>query len=72
MEREQKMPKVWPRGERDNPEQYPTENESLFDMWESERNVDPIPVEDVKMEQREERDKDGTKNESSSEEKYPE
>ncbi|TJY40764.1 hypothetical protein E5161_16595 [Cohnella pontilimi] len=67
---EPKKPKIWPTGSRDNPEQYPTENQSLFDMYESERNVDPIPVEDVKMEQHEEQDKDATKHRSSSEEKY--
>lgn len=54
----------------DNPEQYPTENESLFDKFESELNVDPIPMEDLKEEQREEKAKHDTKNTSSSEKKY--
>jgi hypothetical protein len=67
---EPRKPKVWPTGIRDNPEQYPTENESLFDMYESELNVDPIPVEDVKLEQQEERHKEESKHRSSSEEKF--
>jgi hypothetical protein len=54
----------------DNPEQYKTDKESLFDKFESERNVDPIPMEDLKQEKREEKDKYGTKDSSSSEEKY--
>jgi hypothetical protein len=67
---EPRKPEVWPKGDRDHPEQYPTEKESLFDMWESEQNVDPIPMEDLKLEQREEKRKGETKHESSSEEKY--
>lgn len=58
------------KGKMDNPEQYDTDKESLFDKFESERNVDPIPMEDLKQEKREEKDKHGTKNTSSSEEKY--
>ncbi len=54
----------------DNPEQYKTDKESLLDKFESEQNVDPIPMEDLKQEKREEKDKKGTKNSSSSEEKY--
>ncbi|AYV73564.1 hypothetical protein M1D49_03920 [Bacillus sp. PK3-056] len=54
----------------DNPEQYPTENESLFDKFEIEQTVDPIPMEDLKEEQREEKAKHATKNTSSSEKKY--
>jgi len=54
----------------DHPEQYPTENESLFDMDESEQHVDPIPVEDLNLEQQEEKDKEGTKHRSSSDKKY--
>ncbi|MBB6633233.1 hypothetical protein [Cohnella thailandensis] len=58
------------RPERDHPEQYPTEKESLFDKFLSERNVDPIPVEDLNMEVKEEKDKTATKNHSSSENKH--
>ena len=55
---------------RDHAEQYPTEQESLFDRFEIEQTVDAIPVEDLKMERQEERDKDTTKHTSSSEKKY--
>ncbi|MGN8845318.1 hypothetical protein ACTNDN_21185 [Niallia sp. HCP3S3_B10] len=54
----------------DNPEQYPTENESLFDKFEIEQTVDPIPMEDLKEELQEEKAKHDTKNTSSSEKKY--
>ncbi|KLV22052.1 hypothetical protein ABW02_22085 [Niallia circulans] len=54
----------------ENPEQYPTENESLFDKFEIEQTVDSIPMEDLKEEQREEKAKHDTKNTSSSEKKY--
>lgn len=55
---------------RDHPEQYPTENPSLFDLHESERHVDPIPVEDLTLKVQEERDKEGTKQTSSSARKF--
>lgn len=55
---------------RDHPEQYPTDRESLFDRFESEQNVDSLPVEDLTLEQQEERDKDQTKHRSSSDAKY--
>lgn len=58
------------RDRRDHPEQYPTENPSLFELHESEQNVDPIPVEDLTLEQQEEQDKEGTKHRSSSDKKY--
>lgn len=54
----------------DHPEQYKTNNKTLFDRFESEQNVDPIPMEDLKMELREEKQKHKTKDQSSSEEKY--
>ncbi|MFF2019205.1 hypothetical protein [Paenibacillus sp. NPDC058177] len=55
----------------DNPEQYPTDQESLFEMFESEATVDAIPMEDLNLERHEEKeDKDNTKHRSSSEEKY--
>lgn len=54
-------------GHADHPEQYLTERESLFDRFESERHVDPIPMEDLNMEKQEEKKRDGTsKNRSSS------
>nr|WP_203232099.1 hypothetical protein [Paenibacillus pinistramenti] len=54
----------------DQPEQYATETESLFDKFESEQNVDPIPVEDLNEEKKEEQDKESTKHHSSSAKKY--
>lgn len=58
-------------GNRDHPEQYPTDQESLFDRFESEQNVDPIPMEDLNLEKQEEKKKDGTsKHRSSSNHKY--
>lgn len=58
------------RKETDHPEQYKTKEDTLFDRFESEQNVDPIPMEDLKMELREEKQKHKTKNNSSSEEKF--
>ncbi|WP_227936754.1 hypothetical protein [Alkalihalobacillus deserti] len=55
---------------RNHPEQYPTEKESLFDQFESEQHVDPIPMEDLKQELRDQKNKHKTKNDSSSERKY--
>lgn len=55
---------------RDHPEQYPTENKSLFDLHESEQHVDPIPMEDLKLEKQEEQNKEETKHRSSSDKKY--
>ncbi|ANU27353.1 hypothetical protein [Planococcus versutus] len=56
----------------DNPEQYKTDKKTLTEMHEEELTVDAIPMEDLKQEKREEGDKRGTKNSSSSEEKFPE
>lgn len=58
------------QGNRDNPDAIPTENESLFDKFPSQRTVDPIPVEDLTIEQQDEKDKTGTKRDSSSKRKY--
>ncbi|SIP93167.1 hypothetical protein SAMN05880570_0012 [Paenibacillus sp. RU4T] len=55
---------------RDNPEQLPTEKESLMDGDPSQMNVDSIPVEDQTIEQQDEKDKTKTKNDSSSARKY--
>ncbi|RQW10982.1 hypothetical protein EH198_14485 [Paenibacillus rhizophilus] len=55
---------------RDHPEQYPTDNPSLFDLHEDELHSDPIPVEDLKLEKQEEPDKEATKHRSSSDKKY--
>ncbi|MCA0757118.1 hypothetical protein KP806_18810 [Paenibacillus sp. N4] len=58
------------KGKRDHPEQYPTEKESLFDMYKSQQTVDPIPVEDLKLQVEDEKNKEETKHRSSSENKY--
>jgi hypothetical protein len=58
------------KGDRDHPEQYPTDKESIFDLFKSEQNVDAIPMEDLKMEHQEEKQKSKTKNNSSSTQKY--
>ncbi|MFD2613362.1 hypothetical protein [Paenibacillus gansuensis] len=58
------------QGKRDNPEQLPSDKPSLHDLFQSEQHVDPIPLEDLKLEQEEEKDKEGTKHRSSSERKY--
>ncbi|MFC0272909.1 hypothetical protein ACFFIX_15885 [Metabacillus herbersteinensis] len=55
---------------RDHPEQYPTDKVSLFDRFEDEQNVDPIPMEDLKIEKRDEKKNHKTKDDSSSERKY--
>ncbi|WP_309252358.1 hypothetical protein [Paenibacillus spongiae] len=40
--------RVDPKNNRDHPEQYPTDEPSLFDVWESQKNVNPVPMEDLK------------------------
>ena len=54
----------------DHPEQYETTEESLFDQFESERTVDPIPMEDLNEEKQDEKHKRDSKNTSSSSKKY--
>ncbi|MFK2826083.1 hypothetical protein QYG89_10450 [Bacillus sp. B190/17] len=60
------------RGKMDNPDQMKTDKESLYDQFQSEQTVDSIPLEDLKLEQKEEKNKHATKSSSSSEEKFPE
>lgn len=55
----------------DNPENLRTDKESIYDMHEDMQTVDSIPLEDLKMEEREEKVRRDTKNNSSSAEKYP-
>lgn len=55
----------------DNPEQFKTDKKSISEMHEEELNVDSIPMEDLKQEQRGEKNPRDTKDNSSSEEKYP-
>lgn len=54
----------------DHAEQYESENPSLFDRFESEQHVDPIPMEDLNEEKKEEKNKEETKHTSSTEKKY--
>ena len=54
----------------ENPDMLNSENESLFDMHEDMQTVDAIPVEELNDKVKDERDKDNTKNTSSSERKY--
>ncbi|MEK3723656.1 hypothetical protein [Paenibacillus sp. FSL H8-0034] len=56
---------------RDNPEGSPTEKASLLDLYESEQTVDPIPTEELKIQHEDEKNKETTKNTSSSEKRYP-
>ncbi|MEK0317029.1 hypothetical protein [Cohnella sp. 56] len=63
-------PGAGPQSRRDHPEQYPTDEQSLFDSFLSERHVDPIPVEDLSIQNRDEADKSDSKDDSSSERKY--
>jgi len=55
----------------DNPENMKTDKESIYDMHEDMKFVDAIPIEDVKMEEKEEENRHDTKSNSSSAEKYP-
>ncbi|MCT4782407.1 MULTISPECIES: hypothetical protein [Exiguobacterium] len=53
----------------DNPDALDTEKESIYDQ-EGMETVDPIPVEDLNQEMKEEKEKRKTKNDSSSEKRY--
>jgi len=55
----------------DNPENMKTDKESIYDMHEDMKTVDTVPLEDAKMEWREEKNHHDTKSNSSSEEKFP-
>ncbi|MFJ5769297.1 hypothetical protein [Psychrobacillus sp. NPDC093180] len=55
----------------DNPDLVNTEKESIFDRDEQMKNVDPIPVEELNEQVKDEKDKDNTKSTSSSEKRYP-
>ncbi|MDT0122498.1 hypothetical protein Q9R46_07600 [Paenibacillus sp. RRE4] len=54
----------------DHLEQHKTEHESMLDQFEQEQTVDPIPMQDLNMKAQEEKNKDQTKSNSSTEEKY--
>lgn len=57
--------------ELDNPDVVKTDNESLFDMHEDMKTVDPIPVEELNESVKDEKNHRKTKDTSSSEERYP-
>ncbi|MCA1062101.1 hypothetical protein QTG56_19575 [Rossellomorea sp. AcN35-11] len=52
----------------DHPEQINQDHDGILDQHESERNVDPIPLDDLKKDLRDEKKKHQTKEESSSKE----
>ena len=53
---------------RDETEQRVTDqDETLFERFKEEETVDPMPMEDIRLEQKEEKNKTKTKNESGSE-----
>lgn len=54
----------------DNPESLRTDKESIYDMHEDMQTVDAIPLEDLKIELREEKVHHDTKSNSSSTEKF--
>lgn len=55
----------------DNPDLVNTEKESIFDMHEDMKTVDPIPVEELNEEVKDEKNKDSTKKTSGSEKRFP-
>ena len=57
--------------ELDNPDLVKTDKESLFDMHEDMQNVDPIPVEELSENMKDERNHEKTKDHSSSDDRYP-
>lgn len=55
----------------DNPEQYKTDKKSIHEMYDEEQTVDAVPSEELKQEMEDENHPRSTKDNSSSEEKYP-
>ncbi|WP_347549212.1 hypothetical protein ABFG93_17095 [Pseudalkalibacillus hwajinpoensis] len=60
------------KGKTNNPEQLPDKEENQLDQDETEMNVDAIPLEDLKEEQQEEKDKPHSKDKSASQKKHRE
>ena len=54
----------------DNPENSLTDEKHMLDRFEEEQNVDPIPLEDLRQENEEEKHPHDTKKSSSSEKKF--
>ncbi|RNF40137.1 hypothetical protein [Planococcus salinus] len=55
----------------DNPEQYKTDKKTINEMYEEELTVDAVPSEELKQDMEDEKHRRSTKDNSSSEEKYP-
>ncbi|MGX9134461.1 hypothetical protein ACWV26_08770 [Rummeliibacillus sp. JY-2-4R] len=55
----------------DNPDLVDTDKESIFDMDESMQNVDPIPVEELNEQVKDEKNKEKTKSTSSTDKRFP-
>lgn len=55
----------------DNPDLLNTEKESIFDMDEDMKTVDPIPVEELNEKVKDEKNHRNTKSTSASEKRYP-
>lgn len=53
-----------------NPDVLNTEKESIFDMHEDMKTVDPIPVEELNEKVKDEKNKKKTKNTSSTDTRY--
>lgn len=58
------------QGKMDNPDMLNTEKESLFDMHEDMKTVDPLPMEELNDQVKDEEDQENTKSTSGSERKY--
>ena len=55
----------------DNPDLLNTEKESIFDIDEDMKTVDPIPVEELNEKVKDEKNKRNTKSTSASKKRYP-
>ncbi len=58
------------QGKLDNPDMLDTEKESLFDMHEDMKHVDPLPMEELNDQVKDEKDPEHTKSTSASERRY--
>lgn len=58
------------QGKMDNPDMLNTEKESLFDMHDDMKTVDPVPMEELNDEVKDEDDHEATKSTSGSERRY--
>ncbi len=58
------------QGKLDNPDMLDTEKESLFDMQDDMKTVDPLPMEELNDQVKDEDDHEATKSTSGSERRY--